>query len=284
MELILITNEVDLAVAAVAAGVERVMIDLERRGKAERQEGVPLFLSDHAMSDLTRLRRALTEREATAQIQVRVDPWHAGSPTQIDQVVELGADVVMLPMTETPEQAQSFTGTLAGRARASLLVETVDGIRQLDDLLAAGDVAEVHIGLNDLRLSSGGRVIFEPLADTRLTAVAGTVHRHGLGLGIGGVTAPDVAGLPVDPDLVLGALVRLGATTGWLGRSFRAGLSGPRGVDAARVAHRVTSLRAALARWERATPEEHEEGQERLRAAVDRWATEVAHAAAEPDP
>ena len=49
MILSLITDDVDLAAEAERAGIDRIMIDLEREGKAQRQAGRNLFQSSHRL-------------------------------------------------------------------------------------------------------------------------------------------------------------------------------------------------------------------------------------------
>ncbi len=256
MELIVVTNRPDLARWAEAAGVERVLIDLEHRGKEERQRGRGTFVSSHTLDDAAALADCL---ERTV-VEVRLDAWYDRSPAQVDDVLTAGAGVVMLPMTESVEAVHRLVETVAGRARVALLVETMPGLAVLDDLVDVPGVAEVHIGLTDLMLSRGGHLPFEPLADRSLAEPARTVRVAGLGFGVGGVSAPRTRGLPIEADVVLGAVVELGATMGWLGRSFL-GL----GIDdAGAMATGVAEVRQAVARWSAASGAEFEANRLRL--------------------
>jgi hypothetical protein len=71
VELTLITNKSLFARRAEFAGINRIMIDLERFGKAKRQCGRRFFLSDHHPSDIDLIRAILF----AASVQVRVNPW-----------------------------------------------------------------------------------------------------------------------------------------------------------------------------------------------------------------
>jgi hypothetical protein len=271
VELVLLTADPELAARAQDAGVDRAMVDLERLGKARRQRGHDLFLSTHTLDDVAALRGVLT----TTRLEVRIDPWHERSHAQIEQVLDAGADVVMLPMVESPDAAGAFAAAIDRRASACLLVESVLGLTALPALVAVDAIDEVHLGLNDLMLSRGGRVIFEPLAEGALDDAARLVRRRGLGLGIGGVTAPVTTGLPVDPDLVIAALVRLDVTMGWLGRAFREAVA----ADGGDVEAHVEAVRAAIARWRAASDDVVAGAHERFQQQVTRWADAVGQGA-----
>ena len=63
-----------LAAEAERAGIDRIMIDLEREGKAERQAGRNLFQSSHRLESVARVKAAL-ERAA---LVVRINPLVRG--------------------------------------------------------------------------------------------------------------------------------------------------------------------------------------------------------------
>ena len=91
------------------AGINRIGLDLERIGKAERQKHLNTWISDHVESEVPALRRALRE----AQLFVRTNPVHAGLREEIDRLIEAGADVLMLPMFETVREAATFIEYIA---------------------------------------------------------------------------------------------------------------------------------------------------------------------------
>ena len=53
------TNDPDTARSADAAGIDRIGVDLDRLGKAERQAGLATWISPHTVADLERLRPAV---------------------------------------------------------------------------------------------------------------------------------------------------------------------------------------------------------------------------------
>ena len=104
VELTLITNKALFARRAEYAGIDRIMVDIERLGKAKRQFGRQFFLSDHHPSDIDLLRASLS----VASVQVRANPWHEQSTSEISDVISRGAQIVMLPMVRDREQAFRF--------------------------------------------------------------------------------------------------------------------------------------------------------------------------------
>ena len=102
--LTLICGDARLAQAAHRAGVDRILVDLERLGKAERQAGRPLFISDYSWDDAAAVRAALP----AGSFFLRLDPWHEGSAEQIEQALALGADGLMAPYFHDADTALQF--------------------------------------------------------------------------------------------------------------------------------------------------------------------------------
>ncbi len=257
MELSLITNDPACARTADESGIDRILIDLERHGKAERQAGKGLFLSTHEESDVARVRAAVNR----ATVMVRVDPIHPGSPRQVPAVIDAGADVVMLPYFHSLQDVRTFLQLVAGRAKACLLVETREAASLLADLCRLPEVAEMHIGLNDLSLSCGKPFLFDLIADGTTDRLCATLRGSQLPFGFAGVGRLSQKNLPVDPELILAAQVTQGATRFWLGRTFR-------DVSATDMPHEVQQLRAAMARWSQALDFEVAQMREQLRLQI----------------
>ncbi len=94
IKLMYITNEPKTARIVEQSGVDRIFIDLEVRGKAERQGHIDSVKSHHTLDDINRTKEALSQ----AELLVRVNALHEQSRQEIDEVVSRGADIVMLPM------------------------------------------------------------------------------------------------------------------------------------------------------------------------------------------
>ncbi len=217
MLLTLITNNAAAAKEAARAGIDRLMIDLERRGKAERQFGASLFQSDHEIFDVGRIRNAVPKIE----ISVRVDPLHQGSREQIDSVISQGAGVVMLPFFHALDEVRQFLVFVNGRAKTALLVETAGALAILPAICGTPGVDEIHLGLNDLRISLNNETIFDVLEDGTAVQACRTASAFGIPYGIGGIASLNRNDLPISPSLMLATQVHMGCTRGWLGRTFR---------------------------------------------------------------
>lgn len=217
MKLSLITNNVDVAKIAENSGVDRVMIDLEKKGKAERQSSRNLFLSDHTILDIMPIRKILRKSE----LLVRIDPLHDLSSNQIKRVIKEGADMIMLPYFHSLDQAHEFISVIDGKAKSVLLVETIDSVHILKSLSELPGLSEIHIGLNDLSISLGIDNIFELFLNGTVDTVCSTMRDSNIPFGFGGIGRLDRIDLPINPELMLAEQVLQGATRGWLGRTFR---------------------------------------------------------------
>lgn len=230
--LTLFTNDPELAARADAAGVDRIGPDLEIIGKHMRQGHLNSRISAHAIEDLAAIRPRLRH----TQLFVRINPIHPGSADEIERVIGEGVQIVMLPMFTTPEEAAEFVRLVAGRARTVLLLETAQAAARIDDILALGGFDEVHIGLNDLYLSSGMRNQFEVLCSDILESVCAKLRADGVRFGLAGLGRAGDSSLPVPSELIYPQYPRLGATGALLSRVFFAG-DGP--LDLAREVARA---------------------------------------------
>jgi citrate lyase beta subunit len=265
MILSLITDDVRLAAEAERAGIDRIMIDLEREGKAQRQAGRNLFQSSHRLESVGPVRDAL----ARAALVVRINPVSERTSREVDAVLAAGADVIMLPYFFTPTEVEAFVRIVAGRSRVSLLVETKSAADGLADCLAAGPVDEVHVGLNDLSIELGCGVMLEPMCTGLVERLAATLRTARVPFGVGGIGRLSCETLPVHPERLLAEQVRLGCSRGWLGRTFREGL------PACQLATEVARVREAVARWGSATEDACRENRRALVDEVMGWKASV---------
>ena len=253
--LTLITDDPALAARADRAGVNRVGLDLEVLGKAERQAGEDTRLSRHSLEDLAKIAPALTR----ADLFARLNPLNPGTRDEVERAVELGARVLMLPFFRTAHEVETFVRLVDGRAHVTLLLETPPAVVRIREIVAVPGVREIMIGLNDLRLAFGVSSHFEVLASPLLDGLAGEVRRAGLIFSVGGVARPDDGSLPISPDLVLAQYPRLNATGAWVARSFFRGMPPDRDFAGA-----IASLRRRLTEWAAATPEALEQARREL--------------------
>ncbi|MGD9946390.1 MAG: hypothetical protein AB7S98_24500 [Burkholderiaceae bacterium] len=151
--LTLFTADPALAAAADAAGIDRIGVDLEAIGKQARQGHLNTWISDHHVEDLPRIAAVLRR----ASLFARCNPIHAESAAEIDALLGLGVRVLMLPYFRSAAEAERFIRLVDGRAHPVLLLETAAAAAEVDELCRIDGVREIHVGLNDMRLSLGWR-------------------------------------------------------------------------------------------------------------------------------
>ncbi|WP_214760086.1 aldolase/citrate lyase family protein [Exiguobacterium sp. s146] len=271
LKLMYITNQPEIALLAEQNGVDWVFVDLELNGKVERQGHLDTVISRHAVRDVSRLRAVLKH----AELLVRVNPIFQGSRFEINEVINRGADVVMLPYYKTVDEVATFIELVDRRAGVCLLCETKEAVACMPDVLKLSGIDYVHIGLNDLHLSYGQSFLFEPLADGTVEAVTRQLQAAGIPYGFGGIARIGEGRLPAEK--VLGEHVRLGSSLAILSRSFcNIGATGKFDARQAQMFQEgVWKIRVYEQQLEHATPEWLELNRLSLVSTVDAIATEI---------
>lgn len=271
LKLMYITNQPEIALLAEQNGVDWVFVDLELNGKVERQGHLDTVISRHAVRDVSRLRAVLKH----AELLVRVNPIFQGSRYEINEVINRGADVVMLPYYKSVDEVARFIELVDKRAGVCLLCETKEAVACMPDVLKLPGIDYVHIGLNDLHLSYGQSFLFEPLADGTVEAVTRQLQIAGILYGFGGIARIGEGRLPAEK--VLGEHVRLGSSLAILSRSFcNIGVTGKFDARQAQMFQEgVWKIRVYEQQLEHATPEWLELNRLSLVSTVDAIATEI---------
>lgn len=210
IELLLFALDTALVNPAEEAGVDGFVIDWEWRDKEVRQAGANTQINCQGPDDLRRL-RSLTRKP----IMCRLNAWGQGSRDEMSCALALGADELLLPMVQGPEEVLSFLDHAAGRCKTGILVEQAAAVAHAREL-AGLPINRVYVGLNDLALSRRTD-LFRPLVDGTLDELAQVFH--GVPFGFGGLTHPR-SGHPIPSLLLLTDLVRLGCAFTFLRRSF----------------------------------------------------------------
>lgn len=216
MNLIYITANPEHARIAQAAGVDRIMVDMEIKGKEARQGHLNTVISHHTIEDVWAVRSVLP----TGHLMVRINPIDEGSAVEIEDVLAAGADQVMLPMFTGPDQVEQFLDCLGGRAQPVLLLETPQALARLVPILDLPGDFELHVGLNDLHLGLGLDFMFEVLTGGLLEGVAQACEARGVLFGFGGIARIGGTGA-ISAEHILGEHVRLGSRQVILSRDFR---------------------------------------------------------------
>lgn len=214
LKLMYITNNVEVARIAQKYGIERIWVDLETLGKNERQGHIDSVKSHHSISDIKRIVPILDKSE----MLVRVNPINESSEEEINQVIDAGADIIMLPMWKSKNEVISFLKYVNGKTKTVLLLETKEAVECLDDVLNMGGFDEIHIGLNDLHLSYGQVFMFQLLTDGTIENLCNKIKKYNIPYGFGGIAKLGTGDLPAEN--VIQEHYRLGSTRAILSRSF----------------------------------------------------------------
>lgn len=209
-----VTHQPEVARIAQASGVDWIFVDLEINGKHARQGHLDTVISGHTVADV-RAVRAVVDR---AKLLVRVNPMGEDSEREINEVIEAGADIVMLPFFHTEHEVADFVRIVAGRTKVCLLVETPLAVTNLEGILAVPGVDYVHIGLNDLHLGYGLPFMFDLLADGTVERLCRRFSQNGIAYGFGGIARLGAGELPA--EAVVAEHYRLGSSMAILSRSF----------------------------------------------------------------
>lgn len=220
LKLMYITNRPEIARIAEAAGVDRVFVDLEYIGKADRQGGMDTVQNHHTVQDVQNIRQTVT----AARVLARVNPIHdatdeyCSSKEEIDAVIDAGADIVMLPFFKTVDEVERFIEIVGGRAITLPLVETPEAVDVIDEILDLPGLDEIFIGLNDLSIGYGKKFMFELLTDGIVERLCLKCKQKAIPYGFGGIAALGRGMLPA--EYIIREHYRMGSTCVILSRSF----------------------------------------------------------------
>ncbi len=211
MEFISITKDPKIAKYFEESGIDDVMVDLEIIGKQERQKGLNTVISAHAMEDVSNVRSVLTK----AKLLVRINPVYEKTKAEVDEAIDRGADIIMLPMFKKAEEVALFLDYVGNRAQKYLLLETAAAMTRIDDILELSGIDAIHIGLNDLSISMDLDFLYEPLIGGLIEYMAEKIKAKNVKFGFGGVSRLE-RGM-----LILSEHFRLGSEMVIINRDFR---------------------------------------------------------------
>ena len=220
LKLMYITNQPQIAQIAESSGVDRIFVDMEDIGKADRQGGLDTVKNHHTVEDVRRMKQAVE----SAEVLVRVNPIHeatseyTSSEQEINDVIRAGADIIMLPYITSVKQVEDFVRYVGGRVKTMPLIETPESAEAIDEILEIDGIDEIYIGLNDLSLGYHKKFMFELLADGTVEGLCLKCKLKGIPYGFGGVASLGKGMLP--SEYVIREHYRLGSTCAILSRSF----------------------------------------------------------------
>jgi len=213
LEFMIITNDPIIARIAYNNNV-RVMIDIERNGKAQRQSHKDTFISDHTLEDLSILKKELPE----ADFILRVNPFHENTEFEIMDGIARGANHIMLPMFRTVDEVKKTSDFINGKTNLIPLVETSAALVRLNSICLVDGIKEIHLGLNDLSIDMGLDFLFEPLYGGIVDLFCDQARKHNKIYGFGGISTIGTGKILAED--IIKEHARLGSQRVILSRSF----------------------------------------------------------------
>ncbi|WP_300629110.1 aldolase/citrate lyase family protein [uncultured Thomasclavelia sp.] len=214
MEFYYITNNIEIAKICDKNNVIP-WIDLEKLGKEVRQKGMNTVKSNHSISDIKNIKKVLH----SMPLLVRINPINKDSENEINQVINAGADIIMLPFFHNKNEVEKFIKFVAGRCKTMLLFETKDSVHNIDSVLGINGIDKVHIGLNDLHLSYRLNFMFELISNGIIDYICEKFRQHGFkNYGFGGIAKLGHGNIPA--EYIISEHVRLKSNQAILSRSF----------------------------------------------------------------
>lgn len=262
-ELMFITNDPEIAKEAETAGVDRIFVDLEIRGKMERQGHLDTHIVKHTFDDIKAIKAAIKD----VKILTRINPYYEGTAGEVEKAIANGSDVIMLPLFKTVSEVEKFIEAVDGRAKTCLLIETPQALARASEILRVEGIDEVHIGLNDLHLGMDLDFMFELLSSGLVEYLAEIIKDKRIKFGFGGIARVGDGILPA--EYILGEHVRLGSQMVILSRTFHQRAKSLEDLnhkmslseEVAKVRHKIREIK----NW---SPEQFEENRDKVKASV----------------
>ena len=195
------------------AGLNNIVVDLEKKGKSDRQRGYFLELSNNNYTDIKQVKKWYP----SCNLICRINSIHDKSNDEINRVLDAGANTIMLPIFYERSEVEEFIDIVDGRANTILLFETKKSIES-PELYSDLPFDSYYIGLNDLKIDYGYKFAYEILAFDILEKFVDCFPSKPFGFG--GITLIG-CGHPLTTEVILNELVRLGATLVILRRAFK---------------------------------------------------------------
>jgi hypothetical protein len=243
----LFATDLSLARRAERAGIDHVIIDWERLGKADRQEGFETEINSDSPEDVVRLSEALD-----MNVTVRINQMHEETEREIEVALSCGADAIMFPMARRPDEVQTFVNMVGDRASTFVQIET-HSLAQQAGALRTIDWDYAHIGLNDLKITGDHDWLWQPLHDGTIRHICTQLHDRCIGFGSATIVG---GGAPIPFINLMQEMARLGCTVKILRRTFKKEI-GDRNMRAELNAYR-TVWNTLCRRGETAEAEDHQ--------------------------
>src|SRR2546426_997645 len=140
-ELVLVSADIDLIIPSVLAGVNTILIDWERHGKKDRQQGYDTLISENTLEDLKQVRQA-----TKAPLICRLNSLSTDSAQEVEAAIAWGADELLFPMVRSIQEVDQLLYLVNNRVNVGIMLETVDICHVARDL-GTYPLSRVFVGL-----------------------------------------------------------------------------------------------------------------------------------------
>jgi len=209
-ELFLFSKEPETIMEAITNGIHGIIIDLENRGKQNRQAGFDTQINKNSFEDIKKIKTT-----TKAYVITRINGFWTRTASEIRRVIDMGADEIFLPMVRSVQDVESSLRFIDGKCKMGILVETRDALEICADL-GQLPLSHVYVGLNDLAIDRGLSNIFLSLVDGTVERIRQNFDQP---FGFGGLTLPE-KGFPIPCRLLISEMALLNANFSFLRRSF----------------------------------------------------------------
>lgn len=209
-----ITNNPFVAKAAELAGIDWIFIDLEFLGKELRQANMDTVKSRHSVSDIKLIKPCLKK----SKLLVRINPINDNSKNEIDDSIDAGADILMLPYFKSYNEVKTFLSLVNFRVKTCLLLETIEAVKEIKLITSDERIDFIHIGLNDLHLEIKLKFMFELLSNKVVDGIIQEISKTNIIYGFGGIAGIGEGDLP--SEYIINEHYRLKSNMVILSRSF----------------------------------------------------------------
>jgi hypothetical protein len=222
-----------------ALSLAALAIDLETLGKVNRQDGFDTSISVDTIETLASVRTI-----EPAHLIARINGVNRSTGQEVEQVIEAGADEILVPMVRHPDEVEQILRVVDGRLTVGVMIETSDAVTHRT-ALAALPLTRAYVGLNDLWIERRTPTRFHALIDGTVDSLCEAFESTPFG--VAGLTHP-AAGFPLPCSLLIGELARIDVDFTFLRRSFFAAIENE--APAVVIAAIKDSIRTAESRGE----------------------------------
>ena len=198
---------------------EAIMIDFDKQGKKERQRNAKKLLGNLttiSTDGMDTLMRAIEADVSAVTVRVPKDQGKGDTIGLMLRLRSLGVKSFLLSMVDREEEVFWAREALGPSVRLGVMLETKEAVNRVEEIGRSGS-DYFFIGLVDLALQRGTKSIFTPLVDGVMDRIAEKLSGREFGFGAATVVG---GGSPIPNRLLLGEMVRLGATFTLLRTAF----------------------------------------------------------------